>query len=315
MAGIYLSNRLWFAWYAQLPPSPRNHAFHFVWEEYLDGTKPRRENETLLVIVSNSQGFGWEVQPREIYPHVLETIRRENAESFRVVNWSIPGARFHDILIAIAAARKIDPTHLAVITSPRTVSKTPPPRKAINTWTSQLFYKLRDKVVREQIPKEIISDMTDVPMKTQMIIGEAWPAWRNRSLPSALIAEYKPLAPFFEIRGAALWFRFPELRHNNPRRRREPRTNPIVDERKARHLIEIAANAAPHVFWINMPVRSTWRFEEETAWNDLTELIKQTNIHAINMADALPDEAFISQAHFGREGHRMFAEKLHEALP
>ena len=315
LGGVVLSNGLWRFWYNQLPPSPRNHAFHFVWQDYINNTPVREEDETLIFIVTNSQGYGWEVEPDEIYASHLAATRKERGEKVRVVNVSIPGARFHDIMVATAAARTVDATHLLMILSPRTVAESAPPKRAINTWTSQIYYMLNQPEISRVIPPEVRKEMTDIPMRISMVIGNVWPAWRNRSLTSALLAEYDLLKPFFEIRNTAFWFRIPTLRFNNPRRQRLPRVTPVIDPQRATALLDLAAASAPHVYWINMPIRINEHIKAETAWGELVERCESRGIATVDMLDAIPADAFYSQTHFNAEGHRLFAGKLDEVLP
>jgi len=315
IAGIFLSTWAWNTWYARWPASPRNHFFHFAWKDYIRNTPARGTNETLVVVISHSQGYGWEVEPTETYSSLLEQIRRDAGQTFRVVNWSMPGARFNDVIIAAAAARLLDPSYLLISLSPRSVSVTPPAKKSASRSISQMYYLLNDRKIREAIPPDIRSNMTDFPMSIGLSIGTLWPAWRSRSLPAALIAEFQPLEPFYANRGGGIWFRFPKSRENNPRRRIEPQGPAAIDPARASALLDVAMQSAPVCYWINMPMRSTFRDSDPSAWDTLTALCAARGIYSLNMIDAVPDNEYLTHTHLHRDGHRTFAEKLHEVLP
>jgi hypothetical protein len=314
-AGMALSNLVWSVWYASLPSSPRNHFFHFAWEEYMTHTEPRRPGEMLLVVVANSQGYGWEVDAESIYTRIAERLFTERGLPVRVVNWSIPGARYHDVMMALVEARRLHPSVLLVSLSPHTVADPGEVTHQRAGWSTHLYHRLSDPTVRAALPEDVVAGMTDWRMDVERWVGRFWPMWRNRSLPAAMLAEYATLRPYFERGHAGIWFRFPEWRTRKAVPIVEQQGNPVVDDRRAEALLDVAVAAAPSVVWINMPFRRDRQAAAQAGWPALVPLCEVRGVVPLDWSAAIPDEGFVTAAHLNRDGHRQFAEKLVGWLP
>jgi len=66
---------------------------------------------------------------------------------------------------------------------------------------------------------------------------------------------------------------------------------------------------------INMPLHSTWRQVDPSAWNALAAICREKGIRAIDFSEAIPDTEFITGSHLNREGHARMARLLHEQVP
>ena len=313
--GILLSHLAWSTWYDRLPPSPRNHFFHFAWEDYIALTEPRRPGEVLLVVVANSQGYGWEVESEAIYTRIAERLFTERGLPVRVVNWSIPGARYNDVIVALTEARRLNPTLLIMSLSPHTVTDPGKNTDRLSEWSTHLYHRLNDPSIRAALPPDVMADMTDWRMDVERWFGRVWPMWRNRSLPSALLAEQPVLRPYFERGHAGIWFRFPEWRTRTAMPREENQGHPVVDIPRAEVLLDVAVAAAPSVVWINMPFRRDQQMAVQAGWAALVPLCEARDVVPLDWSAAIPDEGFVTGAHLNRDGHRLFAEKLIGWLP
>jgi hypothetical protein len=313
--GIFASNLARHIWYTHLPPNPRNHFMHYAWDYYMEGTEPRRPGESLLVVVANSQGYGWEVKAGETYAAVAEQRLRERIGNVRIVNWSIPGARYHDIMIAVAEARRLNPTCLIISLSPHSVHQAVPADNRLKTWVTHLYHRLNDPAIRSAIPEPIRSGMTDWRMDAGRWGGRLWPMWRLRSFPSAILANQPALRPFFEQGHAGVWVRFPDARTQPVGPWDDQPWHPVVDVQRAEALLALAADVAPLAIWINMPFRSDLQPAVRTGWSTLASLCITNGVVPIDWSEAFPDALFLSSAHFVQEGHRRYAEKLESLFP
>lgn len=93
----------------------RNHYFRRGWPEYLS---VERQNDHRIIIISNSQGFGREVDESAIYPTLLEhRLNREQFEGFtdwKVENWSLPGGNFPEFMVMAAKAAAVQARYVIV---------------------------------------------------------------------------------------------------------------------------------------------------------------------------------------------------------
>ena len=79
LAGCLLLNQAWDAWLAQQVEQDRNPCRLHGWREFIARTEPRRENESLILLLSNSQGYGREVDSSLTYAQQLQSIERRPA--------------------------------------------------------------------------------------------------------------------------------------------------------------------------------------------------------------------------------------------
>jgi len=255
------------------------------------------------------------VNAGETYAAVAEQLLREKISHVRVVNWSIPGARYHDVLIALAEARRLNPSCLIISLSPHIVHQAAPPGDRRKSWVTQLYHRLNDPVIGAAIPSSIRSGMTDWRMDLERWTGRFWPMWRLRSLPAALLSKLPALRTFMEQGHAGVWVRFPSYRTLSVGQWDEHPWHPVVDISRTESMLAMATNAAPLTIWINMPFRSDFQPAVRSGWTSLASLCSSNRVVPLDWSDAFPDNLFLSTAHFNREGHRRYAEKLEALLP
>lgn len=313
--GIFASNLAWHTWYTRLPPSSRNHFIHFAWEFYTADTAPRRPGELLVVVIANSQGYGWEVNAEETYAAMAEKLLQEKHGRCRVVNWSMSGARYHDVMIALADARRLNPSCLIISLPPSVVYPATKPADRRQTWVTHLYHRLHEPAIRAVIPESIRSEMTDGRMEMERWIGRFWPVWRLRSWPADRLAQIPALRPFLEQGHAGVWIRFPANRRPAAGGWDLQSRHAAVDVPRAEAILALATNAAPVTVWINMPFRSDVQPAVRAGWPDLASLCISNGVVPLDWSDSFPANLFLTAAHLNRDGHRRYAERLEALVP
>lgn len=314
LAGCLALNQAWDTWLARQVERDRNPCRLRGWREFVDRTEPRRENESLILLLSNSQGYGREVASPLTYARQLQVIRQGHGGPVRVVNWSVPGWNYNDMITLTAAARRLKPSAILVVFSPRDFRPENPGGKAVSRWTSDLFYLLGDAQIRQCIPRDVRPAMADLSLWADIAVGSLWPAWRARTLPAALLSLHTPLGSFLDAENTTRWFGTPRplRRIANP-----PRAGAVlpVDAYRVDIFLRVLRDAAPFVCMVNMPLRGDARADEPSSWREIEQLCRERGMRTCDLYDGIPDDGFVSKTHFNSHGHGLMAEKLSEVLP
>lgn len=309
-----LLNQAWDAWLAQQVEHDRNPCRLHGWREFVARAEPRRENESLILLLSNSQGYGREVDSSLTYAQQLKALERRRGRPARVVNWSVPGWNYNDMITLTAAAQRLNPSAILLVFSPRDFRPAELDGKAVSRWTSDLFYLLGDAEVRQRIPRELRPAMADLSLWADIAVGSLWPAWRARTLPAALLSLHTPLGSFLDADNTTRWFGTPRPQRPvaNP-----PRAGAIlpVDPSRVEVLLRALRDAAPFVCMVNMPLRSDARADEPLSWREIEKLCRKRGLRTCDLYDGIPDDGFVSKTHFNAHGHGHMAERLSEVLP
>ena len=314
LVGCLLSNLAWDSWLAHQTERDRNPLRVRGWREFVAGTEPCRENETVILLLSNSQGYGREVDSSLTYGQQFECIRRNAGCPVRVVNWCIAGIKYNEMITLAAAAQRLKPSAILVVLSARTFKATDLRGKAISRWASDVYYLLGDPAIRQRIPEQLRPGMVDLSLQTDILVGSIWPAWRARAFPIEFLRRSTPLRGFLDPTTTVV-----RTGRNAPRR---PVVNPstaaavpAVDVSLVNAFLDVVCSSAPSVYMVNMPLRSGHRARERTPWMPVEQACQGRRVHTYDLSDQVPDEGFMDDRHFNARGHRLMAEKLNEVLP
>ena len=302
LVGCLLSNLAWDLWVEQQPAQGRNPLRLRGWVEYVSDTEPCREDETLVVLISNSQGYGREVESSLTYARQFQSIRQEAGRSVRVVNWSMAGLKYNELVTLAAAADRLNPSAILVVSSPRIFRGEGLRGNAISRWTSDAYYLLGYPAIRRRIPDVLRPGMVDLSLQADILAGSMWPAWRVRTFPSELLRRNSPLRGFLDPTNTTV---------------RADRGNKdlAVDVSRVDAFLDVACSSAPSVYMVNMPLKSRHRLRERTPWIPVEEACRRRRIPSYDLCDQIPDKGFIDNRHLNARGHRLMAEKLNEVLP
>jgi hypothetical protein len=316
VVGACACTMAWKVWLGQHSSEFRNPCRGRGWMDYVLQTEPRRANEELILVLSNSQGVGVEVTPEKTYSAQLQELRQEVGRSTRVVNWSVPGWRYADMITIAAAAKRIEASAIVVVLMPDSFEVRELPPHALQQWSSDLYYLLGNRDVRAGIPESVRAEITDMPLWANIAAGTMWPAWRARTLPAALISRYTPWGFCFDLDNMMTWF--------GPARPRDFPTKPDVkgkrldgDEKRAATFLDVVCKAAPVVQVVNIPIQKRYREADDPAeWMVIEAECRKRGVSTWDWAEQVPEPYFARAiAHFTQDGHRMMAAKLDRVLP
>jgi hypothetical protein len=306
IAGCLLSNLAWESWIEQQPEQGRNPLRLRGWVEFTAGTEPCRESETLVVLISNSQGYGREVESSLTFARQFQSIRQAAGRPVRVVNWSMAGLKYNELVTLAAAAGRLKPSAILVVSSPRIFRGEGHRGSAISRWTSDAFYLLGDPSIRRRIPEVLHPVMVDLSLQADILAGSIWPAWRARTFPVELLRKNTPLRGFIDPTNAVV-----RADPISPSRKKDA----AIDVSLVNAFLDVACNSTPSVYVVNMPLKSSYRMREQTSWLPVEEACRQRGGTAYDLCDQIPKEGFIDNRHLNARGHRLMAEKLNEVLP
>ncbi|MES0489108.1 MAG: hypothetical protein ABUK01_03895 [Leptospirales bacterium] len=80
----------------------RNQAYKRGWPEYISASSPDHGNH--IIIITNSQGYGPELQEEQIYGNLLQNKLQKRGSHIIVENWSVPGMRMPEFIILLQKA-------------------------------------------------------------------------------------------------------------------------------------------------------------------------------------------------------------------
>ena len=298
-------------WTTRLPDHSRNPGFRRGWYEFVRTTPPRQAGEKLVLIISNSQGYGREVNESETYAMRLQALLRAQGQPARVVNWSIPGGQFFDFLMLAAAARDLQPDVLVLPLASVVFSLPDRPHEGPDSWTSDLHHLLSVGAIRRRLASADRQSRLTVSLWGDILIGRAWPIWRWRQWPAAWLARHAQLAPLLPDDVGASWYGPPPRRFLQP----PPERAMLLQSNQAERFLDLAQPVAPRIILVNQPRHSTWLAQTDRVWAPLTELAQARGIEVIQLQHTVPDDSYLTATHLDRAGHDIFARRLLEHLP
>lgn len=304
------------AWHRSLPPSKRNPHFRRAWVEHVEREPARRTNEFLLVLISHSQGWGREVTDAETYAVRLEAyLGARMTQTVRVVNWSIDGADAPEYVMLAAAARRLRPDVVLLVSGDDNygahyLGKHPTNRRR-TPWASDIHYLLEDPEIRRSLPIGYRQHFFDIRDVVDVGLASLWRGWRYREIPLARLFQVKALQPFAGGQKEPIWFIRPPA---NPRHIQPPRRPQPLNWLGASWYFKTLRGLPARCIVVGMPMHSSWR---KSTGEFPAEMKRRAELEGHlwwDLADAIPDGEFYTAAHLAPAGHDRFARILAERL-
>lgn len=260
------------------------------------------EDRLDLVLITHSQGFGFEYPNQQSYPQLLQELLDERPSPVTVHNWSSVGAHTPSIALLLAAADWAGADAVVLVTGPRTfMTRTRNRRGRPDSDSTQL---LSWSPIRSRLKDTGIEFPTHTVLDAYLARYSA--AWRLREVPrSLLLALRQRLAPRGGDRGGRLgaWFLAPG---RGPQADGTPSRRPI-DIEQLGGIAELTQRL-PEVVWVDMPMRSNRGPERDGFETAVSQLADPP--HVEDWSRRFGDELFETSVHFNRRGHVRMARDL-----
>jgi len=291
----------------------RNPYFRRGWPEYIERSLSRNENNTKFVILSNSQGFGREIIEEETYSYYLQHAFNENGiGDIKVLNWSIPGAMFYDILIPTAKALSENVDYLCIIIYCSNFS-TDISKRTISYSLHDIPYILKDNSVTSLLPYNFVKNSVDLEFQKAyfpFIIS----LLRAQDHLEDIILKYTEKKETY-------WWQYPiggpSMRSTLGDENNIKKIN--ISSYNAdcfKHLDEVFQHKKQtKIFIILMPLakialteKAITNLEKFNAY--IKDHYKASDITVWDMTDSLDEELFYSHTHFSPNNHKKFANLI-----
>jgi hypothetical protein len=296
-------------WQEGLSNEIRNPGHRRGWYEFVRATPAARPGEEVILLLSNSQGYGFEVPDRQIYANWLQTNLRVQERNARVVNWSVPGPTYFDFLVLAAAARDLKAVHILFVLTPGPLCEPTHPSLEGHHWTSDVHYLLHDRTLRQRLAADGLSHRLSAGIWADIHLGAMWPVWRWRAWIPSHLAQTQALRPLFPMEKDSAWIAPPTYYG----RQRKPPLAPL-NEAAARRLLDLLREASPGLIVVDMPLAESWR-GPDPAQHQLRGITRELSIPHLNLEASIAEPHFITATHLGAQGHLEMARLLTGAIP
>ncbi|MBN1672797.1 MAG: hypothetical protein JXR37_17265 [Kiritimatiellae bacterium] len=310
-------NALTGMWHGACSGGRRNPHFRRAWAEHVSSAFPRQPGERLIVIISNSQGYGRELDDAQTYPRLLEGKLAERLNGpVRVLNWSVPAGVGVEYVLLGAAAARLAPDVLMLVAGPGNFDAswlrvdTDPARRA--AWPSDNRYLLGFGDVRRRVPREFLSRYIRPIDWVDIMLGRACPVWSYRHLPAAWLMRFRPLHAFERSPEKETWFYGPSRAPARPVLVYPPIA---VDWDLVRdYLGATQGMSGTRRVFVSMPLHTRRRGRASGFLARMRADCAAAGVEVWDCAGILPDHQYFVTTHADREGHEVFAEHLARRL-
>jgi len=295
------------------PDASRNPAFRRNWPAWIAAAEPKRAGETLVVLLGNSQGFGREVAERDVYAARLGPLVAERSgRPARVVNWAVPGGGALEYVIAAAAAHRLRPDVVLLVSGPgnfkRATWKEP---ASLGRTGSDLRFALADASIVERLPARFRDRFVHANDRVDAWLAGTIPLWRYRDLPrSWLLTAFPLLAAFEKDRGQDRWY----FDHGEAERRIEPWKPWPASPALRDVVVDALAAHDGRAIVVRMPVHSTLQGHHPAWLPRLARRATRLGVESVDLRHALPDDVFQTASHLDARGHARLAAMLAEIV-
>lgn len=310
-------------WLQQYANEKRNVFFRRGWVEHvLSGVASRRPGK-LVIIISNSQGYGFELSDTETYPVLLEKmLKQQFNEEVQVLNWSVSGGKTPEFAILAAAAKYIAPDVLIFVDSPsdfqadrmRIDVKTGP-RKNFRT---DLYYLLGCSPIRKALPAGFLSHYFRPIDWVDIALANLFPPWRYREIFISALMRKSTFRPFDKGGREQKWFFRPPVSGREPRayllKKGQKATPPIRTDRISFTLLDYFLNTIRGMkakkYFVFMPLHSLTRNRNRFVGKEIAKRLEAEGFHVVDLSGSVPDGQFLTLAHLSPAGHVTMAGLL-----
>ncbi len=314
-----LFGHLFDRWHQRLASIKRNPHLRRAWIEHTMWATPSQPGEKLIVILSTSQGFGFEQPDEKTYPYLLESQLHEKLDQpVRVLNWSVAGGQALDYILTGAAAHRLDPDLVLLCAVPRNfgggqlvqnpVTREFPPRPS----DTHLLAGYSD--VRRHVPTWLLRRLFRPSDALEIALARIWRPWRYREIPSAWLVRFSVFR-FFEKRRHADWFRREGLTTGQRNQKRDLRAKPTprIDWRLVDTYLETIDALKDKSVYVSMPLRVTGP-KEDAFDEEIRKRFEAAGARMWDLSESLPDEVFLTQSHLDALGHETMADLLTDLI-
>lgn len=285
--------------------------------EHVYKNTPRQVNETLIIIISNSQGYGDEVEDSETYPYILETkLRAVSKSPVRILNWSICGSAGPEMILLAAAAQRLNPSVVMVILSPdafihRLVERDEK-TELLRPFASDSIQLMAYSDVRENLSKTYLKYFLRWIDRVDIYLARFYAPWRYRTLPLAFLAHFETFKFFEPNRRAYAWL--DEYRGRFGLFEKSEKVDRLFDPEFFECFKETMRVFSCRHLVIVMPMKNHKDVHNRDSISDYENAVKNTDIEFHDLSFKLDDDAFITFFHLNKKGHSDMANLLAEIL-
>lgn len=303
----------------------RNSLFRRGWVEFTYESTKHQPDETLVIIVSNSQGYGGEVEDNATYASRLEQLSAaNNQKKFRVLNWSIYGGHVIEMAILAAAAKRLEPDLFFYVENPsrfhhRLIRYKTGKGKSIGI-SSDIEFLLWYSEIRDSIPKRFLTSFFRPIDYVEIALAHIFKPYRYRELLLSGLTLPAPFKPFDKREHLGLWnqnfvSRERLLRQLRQNEKMAKQGRPVVNPKDigwdlVSDFFQAADGMTGEKYFIQMPLHSLAHKQNEAIIEDFTRIGEESSFNVIDFTQNIPDEEFVSLTHLNEAGHQRMAALL-----
>ena len=313
-------------WHKKNAGEIRNSFFRRGWVEHVLSAKKNNKDETLIVIISNSQGYGREISDEATYSFLLEKQLEERfKKEVRVLNWSIPAGRAPEFVVLAAAAKCLEPDILFVISSPNNFQnrwmKLNQQNGSRKNWASDCYQLLGFSKVRKSIPQFFLSHFFRPIDHFDILLARCFKLWRYKEVIAEKLMEWKNIRAFEKHPQAEKWF----FRPSPPKERlvsilkraiarAETSNFSLASENISWELVEYflstSRNASSKKIYVSMPHHSSLKRATPGLSREFNAKFESEGFIVKDFSERIPDDHYLTLTHLNQSGHAAMADLL-----
>jgi hypothetical protein len=285
----------------------RNPNYMRLWPEYVRSAPSRRNGETLVVVISHSQGYGPELSDDEIFPARLEArLAARSPRPVRVVNWSVPSGNAREAIILAAAAHRLRPDVTLMVTGPRAFLAGYWMRQGEATRLDRSPTDVRRLIgfedVRRHLPDSFRSHYLRLHDHLDAGIARIVPLWSYRDVAQDVF-QTGPLRPFAGKDRQRVWSAPPHRPGRIPELPVRPLSPELIGE-----TVDALASLPGRRLFVQAPVHS--RSRQYRGFAKARRRFEAAGVETFDLSARIPDEDFLSAVHMDAEGHARITDLL-----
>ncbi|MFH2123809.1 MAG: hypothetical protein ABIJ50_10060 [Pseudomonadota bacterium] len=286
--------------------------------------------DKLIVIISNSQGYGRELSDQETYPVLLEKdLISQQKENVRVLNWSIPGGMMPDFIILAAAAKRLAPDILIFVDSPADCSNN---RMELDkkeglrkNFISDCRFLLWFSDIHKAIPSAFLAHFIRPIDYLDIFFAHIFTPWRYRDIFISRLMQTPELKPFDKSGKSEKWFfqtavsrqhYADQLRTASTKAQRT--TRPINMSSISFELLNYFLNTTQGMkgekYFVFMPLHSSIQKKNSLLLTEFTTRSAAKGFKVVDLSNKIPDDQYLTLTHFNEAGHVTMAHLFVDIL-
>jgi hypothetical protein len=189
----------------------RNTFFRRGWVEHVYSAGKKKGTEKLVVIISNSQGYGREVADKATYSSLLEShLVDKLGQKVRVLNWSVAAGRAPEFVVLAAALKRLEPDVFLFISNPEnfrkiwmTLDREDGSRQH---WGSDCYQLIGFSDIRKNIPQSFLDHFFRPIDYFDIYLARIFQLWRYKEVVVSKLMSLENLRPFEKNSQDENWF-------------------------------------------------------------------------------------------------------------